>query len=440
MGRVTWLLTSIGTLACSDGETTQPPPLRALLDRVAYHSDTDLSECPDAPEQVQGRLLALEEALGIRGPEHITYIHLSRPENRRPWPCPDLSHSCADGARVFSGSYVQQHEVVHATFSPLGHDNALLVEGAATAFGLNSVSIPPAPDDWRDLSRVPVGVADERLYASGAALVSFLYHAYGAPELVELYERAQPDPERFGAVFEDIYGIPLDTAWTLAHEQRSTYACVGLTDTLRADWVENVVGSSSCLEPNAVARHVFDSDGTTSLAMLTNYHDARVDACDPATASWVERLDSDWEGASALYLGRFDRGTYFISPGDLGGVSREDQSFRSQRGRFIGLECSESLEPLPLPVSPKYLQVGMRLDREHVAALSWDGDEALAFSLRYDDAISARWQVCKTCTSSCTTLRTGDTLVMQKGVTWLRAEPAPGREPRRVRLFGRRVE
>lgn len=440
MRPATCLLASVVSLACSDGETTEPPPLRALLPRVAYHSDTDLSDCPDAPEQVQRHVLALEAALRIRGPERITYIHVSRPEKRRPWPCPDLSHSCADGSRVFSGSHVYQHEVVHATLSPLGHQSALLVEGAATAFGLNSVSIPSAPDAWRDLSRVPVGIADDRVYASGAALVSFLYHTYGEAELVELYQRASPDAERLGSVFEEIYGIPLDEAWALAHQQHSPYVCLGLSDNVRPDWAENVDEGSDCLGPDAAARHVFEVDATTSLALQSNYYDALVHACHATTIPWIERLDSDWEGAPALYLGRFDPGTYFISPSNLGGVSHEDQSFRAHRGPFMGLECTEALEPMNLPAVPKYLQIGLQLDRERVAALEWGGDEPLAFTLRFDDATGAAWQACETCNDSCTPLRAGDTLVLQQGVTWLRADPTPGTEARVVRLFGRLVE
>lgn len=422
--------------ACSYDEP-ELPPVRADLGRLEYRSDTDLASCADAPQRLLARLEAVEQALEIRGPERIVYVHLSEPAQAETWPCPRPDISCAAGSTIYAGSFANTHEVVHAALSNVGRPNPLLVEGVASTFGFNGVGVPSSPDPWRELVQVPAGSSDRRLYDSGAALVGYLYRQHGAAKLVELYRQAGADPDGLARLFEELYGVSLDDAWAEAHASPSPYACDGVADNTQLDWSENDTPSVACPGDSDYLRHVFSLDSPAAVAIDSTYWDASVETCSPEVPSPFNVLVGRAASTHVLQLARWGSSQYFVNRGSMTVADQAKQSFRVQTGSFIGAHCGEAIVPLRLDEAPPELFVSLLPPEEALLALEWTGKEPLVYTMKAVENGFADWQVCADCalTDCAPYLASKEPLTLQPGVNWVSVQLRGQRPPTRLGML-----
>jgi hypothetical protein len=437
-GRRAWIgFTAFAAVfGCSEPQADLPP-VRVRLERVEYRSTSDLSSCLRAPREIENRIIAVENALGVRGPELITYVHVSDPAYRGPWPCPSGALGCSDADHVYSRSYVHHHEVVHAAASLLGRPNALLAEGLATAFGYDSVVVPAEPGHWQDLVALPVGQSDYGAYASGAALVAYLYRTWGGAALVEFYRSATADATRLAALFESQYGVSLDEAWVSAHQTGAPYVCTGLAD-IELDGREQLSAEMTCPGPSDDARHVFSVDQPTALAIDTNYYQAALHACDAGTSPALASLHGDGTGARGLYLASWAPGRYFVSRGQSAQTAAGDASFRAEARSFVGSTCADgALTPIELIKPPSYLEIVMHAGSDRHLVLESPGAEQVQYSISFSDELFADWYACRTCEAiDCLAVDRDHPLTLMSGLTWLVVALRPGRPLQDAHLVG----
>lgn len=430
-------LAGLTVVACSYDEP-ELPPVRADLGRLEYRSDTDLSSCTDAPQRLLARLEAVEKELGVRGPERIVYIHESDPTRASTWPCSGPDFSCAAGATIYSSSFTNTHEVVHAALSSLGRPNPLLIEGVASTFGFNGVGVPSSPAPWQELVQLPAGSSDQRLYDSGAALVGYLYRQYGAAQLVELYREAGAEPDALARLFEGIYGVSLDAAWAAAHASPSPYACAGVADNTALDWTENDTPAVACPGGSDYLRHVFSLDAPTALAIDSTYWDASVETCSSEVPPPFSVLVGRATSTHVLQLARWGSSQYLVNRGSTTASEQAKQSFRAQAGAFIGPYCSDALVPLRLDEAPPELFVSMLPPDDALLALEWTGTDPLVYTTKAVESGVAEWQICTDCalTDCAPSIKAKQPLILQPGVNWISVRLTGQHQSTRLGLLG----
>lgn len=427
-------LSTLGFLLFGCGSDDAPqivlPPFRSSTARVDYYSDTDLSACPDAAARVQARVEALEGVFGVRAPAHIAYAHYQTTEPlQRDFQCPAEATGCQSGADVASTSFVDYHELVHATLAPQGRPDALLLEGIAVAYqhaGSGDAALKPWPA-WRDLVvQARTYPPTSQVYGLGAALSAYLVTRFGMAQFLAFYRSSTnaASPDVFAAQFLQAFGTPLDSVWADMSGVEGGSLCDDLSPNTPLDGSEAVT-DSSCLDAHGPARHVFELDRDTPLALETNYGNGSIGACSltqqPSNAGWMGAIKGFW----SVNLGTWRSGTYYVTPDHL----NEQDSFLATEGAFQGPTCAP-LVPYVIGHVAYEIRIQMRPELESWVAIAYPGPEPLKFAVANDadspNPTACDWYACSTCDeSSCTPIGGGKLTV--DGTLYLHTKT---REPR----------
>ena len=426
---------------CGSGSDPGPqlPPLQSKTDRVDYYSDTDLSACPDAATRVQTRVEALERVLGVSAPARITYAHFQTTEAlSHAFQCPTEASGCQTEANVGSTAFVDFHELVHVTLSPQGYPDALIQEGIAVAYqhsgGADAIlKTWPA---WRDLVSLAQNYPPEsRVYWFGGAFSAYLVTRFGMPKFLAFFRisKSAASPDVFAAQFQETFGSPLDSVWADATEGVEGYSlCDDLSPNTPLDGSE-AVADTGCLDTSGPARHVFDLERDTPLALETNYRNGSIGACSltqaPSNWGWL----GGGKGAWSVDLGTWRPGRYYVTPSYL----TAQDSFFATEGTYQGPTCAP-LAPYVIRHAVEEIRVQMRPELETWAALSYPNSEPLKFRLATDsdspNPTACDWYACTSCDESTCTAINGDKLTLQ-GTLYLHTKTTEPRGERGCSLL-----
>jgi hypothetical protein len=391
-------------LGCGSGPATPLPPVVSNSSRVEYRSDSDLSACPDAAALVQSRLEAMEHAFHVTGPSRITYVHYGDQAALTSSGCPVEASGCQSGTEIGSTSFVDFHEIVHATLAPQGRPDAVVLEGAAVAYEHTGSELFTAWPTWQTaVSQGRSYPAPPVTFLFGAAFSAYLVKHYGVDKFMAFYRSssANASPETFASQFQSVFGATIDAAWADASTIESLSLCDDLTPNMALDGSEAVT-DTSCLDKTGVVRHVFELDGDTPLGIETSYAAAFTSACTltqlPSVWGWEASQKPPWTAT----LSSWRPGRYYVTPRS----PTAQDSFRATAGAFQGLSCG-AIVPYTIASPLVELRVQLRPELETWAEVAWNGPDPLVFNLAADttdlNSGPCDWYACASCDeSTCT--------------------------------------
>lgn len=395
---IVWGACAVVAVACG-GEPSRPlPPLVSRTARVEYHSDSPLDACPSAAALVEARLGQMERAFHVTGPSHITYSHYATWDALTASGCPSEATGCEGGEAIGSTSFVDFHEIVHATLEPQGRPNALVLEGAAVMYEHLGADLYRQWPRWQDaVSASATYPPPPIVLLFGGAFSAYLVTQYGVDQFMRFYRSSKHDasPDAFAAQFEQTFGVTLDVAWASANDLESLSLCDDLAPNMTLDGTEAAT-DTSCLDQYGVTRHVFDLDTDTPLAFETSYPTAVAAACTltelPSIGQWYSTGQPAWLGS----LSSWRPGRYYVTPyAPVAG-----NSFRATAGSFQGLSCA-ALTPYAITSPLNELNVRLRPELETWAAVSRSPSDPLAFERAVDTteqpSPACDWYQCSSC-------------------------------------------
>ena len=221
--RTALLSIALGVAACGED---LPDDRTWESGHVRYHTrSTDGEVCADLVDVLDEYLGVIDRALGGQGqpdtPRVDYFKFADQADLDAHGPC-DRGVACTDGTRVMSAAPFHQHELVHAYLSPLGFPPWLFIEGAAVALSCQlSLYGRPAADSWQ------TAMANDRhggeLYGAGGWLVAHLLASYEPAKFLQLYADLPhtANATLVSAIFERIYRVTLDQAWSDALARRT---------------------------------------------------------------------------------------------------------------------------------------------------------------------------------------------------------------------------
>jgi hypothetical protein len=435
-------LGALGFLLSGCGDSSAPelqlPPLRSRTSRVDYHSDTDLSACPDAAARVQARLEVLERVFGVSAPARIAYAHYENVEALSGgFQCPTEATGCQLETSVGSTSFVDFHELVHVTLQPQGSPDALVLEGIAVAYqhaGGAEVVLKTWPTWQKLVSQAGIYPPQSAVYDFGGAFSAYLVTRFGMPQFLAFYRSstAAASPDLFAAQFQQAFGITLDTAWADANTVEGYSVCEDLSPNTPLNGSEAVT-DASCLDAFGPARHVFELSRDTPLALETNYGSASIGACSLTEQPSNWGFVGDFTGSWTVDLGSWRPGRYYVTPSNL----TAQDSFSATEGAFQGPACAP-LVPYVIGHAVQQMRVQMRPELESWVALSYPGKQPLEFRLATDlnspNATACDWSSCTSCDESTCTAIAGGKLTVQ-GTLYLHTKTSDARGERGCMLL-----
>lgn len=410
-----------------------------------YHlREGDESACEGVLEQLERHFELFHAYLGLPWPEGKKidyYKYRNEMDYVQRAPCPEKSAGCAGGSSVQSYFVLQEHELIHAYFQPLGQPPRFFVEGIAVALACND---PFAELDgeprWQDMVALPSADRDG-VYKVGSWFVGYLLDRHGPARFVALYDALEDEAmpaEGIAATFETVYGESLEAAWNEALAAGPRARCVPLGQCLGAPMVldgsPQTVGKACDGSDNS---RTFRLDTETDLLLsydrMPYYVPVR---CDSAIFT---PMTSDPRGiAPVAAIAHATAGTYFVRAThfELSGNVRIRALPRPVFGRGCGaaetidLGLPELMRPkmsleltVPNDGAPWFVKLGVPSD----------------WQLWYPGSASPALEACLGCDpATCQAFR-GDVAQTPDGVATLRLAPAATDPPYRTYSFGYRL-
>jgi hypothetical protein len=411
-----------------------------------YHlREGDESACEGVLEQLERHFELFHTYLGLPWPEGKKidyYKYRNEMDYVQRAPCPERSAGCAGGSAVMSYFVLQEHELIHAYFQPLGQPPRFFVEGIAVALACNDpfAELVGAPS-WQDMVALPTTDRDA-VYSVGSWFVGYLLDRYGPAPFVTLYRALDGETlpaERIAATFAGVYGEALEVVWKAALAAGPRARCVTLGP---------CQGAAMALDgsPQTVARACDGSDNsrTFQLAVDTDLlwsYDRMVHyvpvRCDSPSFTPVT---SDPRGVAATAaVVRATAGKYFVRA--VGFERSGELRIGALAQAAYGRSCGET-QPIDLGQS-EFTRPKMSLEltvpndgKAWFVRLRVPGD----WQFWHTAAASSALETCLACDDppSCHAFR-GDVAQAADGVATLRLLPAVTDPPYRSYSFGFRL-
>ena len=188
--------------------------LVAATARIDYYAMSDSKAKADDARKVERLLEKIEERLGQRGPERLSYYRVTYVADMerltgRPW----LGVTDQNGRRIISSLPAHGHELVHAVAVQVGDPGRFFHEGLAVALSDEpgssgkrlaqgarvGLAQRPLPRYWSDFETI----ASPDAYAVAGSFVEHLIAAYGLPRVLEFFRGCEtcPRDEMFARTF-----------------------------------------------------------------------------------------------------------------------------------------------------------------------------------------------------------------------------------------------
>ncbi|WP_437732821.1 hypothetical protein [Sorangium sp. So ce1335] len=243
--------------------------------------EDDPNACSDVHSALERHLQVMTAELGIDWPEDAVidyYKFPSMQESEEHSGCGESHSSCYSGDGIRSPFAMNTHELIHAyTIPHWGDSAAMLREGIAVALSCRPWGRIVSARPWRD---VFAGIDDAKLSSyryAGALVTHLISERGGVSRFRELYQSVSllTPPEYFASMFQQVYGVDIDTVWSAVFSGVQIPACLPIWACAAGELSEVDLVGPTCA---GSGERVFSTD--TPSVLITEGPPLRAIACD----------------------------------------------------------------------------------------------------------------------------------------------------------------